>query len=572
MKLKNGRRIGRRALSLAVTAVVMLAVLFLNIGFTVLSSKNLWFADLTPEEMYGLTDVSKTYLTNAFDKLNADRRAMGEKDVEVEIIFCADRDILRANERMRYVYYTALQLQKAFPKTIKVEVTDVWKNPSSVDAYRTNAFSSIYQDNIIIASGSEFRITSIDAFYGFTQGEKTPWAYYAEKRYVQTILAVTQAEAPICALTVNHGEPFATEEGKAQYSAFLDVIRGAGYKTVFLDLDTQEIPENCRLIITFDPQTDFLSKDKAQSGVSEISRLETYLDRYYSFLIFADADTPLDKLPNLTEYLSEWGVVLNRHTDKEQGIFGNYHVVSDFAVDANGTMLIGAYEPEAVGGSITKSMREKAGSPKVIFPNAIPISYSPSYQQTFVLANEASGTGAFHYGQYYRNNRMRNMFDIFRSDSSAVAQVKLPGGETLTDEQGNPVLVNEQGDYKLMTLTREQKMVSEGKGYTSVTYTAYVGAVGSTEFASNELLLSNAYGNTDVLLQTLRAIGQEVVPVDIALKPMHKDAMTAISSSTGEAYFTKKGNTTWTVVLVLLPAAVFATLGITVLVRRKYKT
>ncbi len=572
MKLKNGRRIGRRALSLAITAVVLLAVLFLNIGFTVLSTKHLWFSDLTPEEMYGLTDVSKTYLTDAFEKLNTARHAAGESDVKVDIIFCADRDILCANERMRYVYYTALQLQKAFPETIEVKITDVWKNPSSVDAYRTNTFSSIYQDNIIIASGSEFRITSIDAFYGFTQGEKIPWAYYAEKRYVQTILAVTQAEAPICALTTNHGEPFATDEGKAKYSAFLDVIRGAGYQIAFLDLDREEIPENCRLIITFDPQTDFLSKDKTQSGVSEISRLEDYLDRYYSFLIFADADTPLDKLPNLTEYLSEWGIVLNRYTDKEQGVFGNYHVVSDSAVDANGNMLIGAYEPEAVGGSITKNMREKAGSPKVIFPNAIPISYSSSYQQIFVLADETNGTGAFYYAQYYRNSRMRNMFDIFRSDSSAVAQVKLPNGETLTDGQGEPVLANEQGDYKLMTLTREQKMVSEGKGYTSVTYTAYVGAVGSTEFASNELLLSNAYGNTDVLLQTLRAVGQEVIPVDINLKPMHQDAMTAISSSTGEAYFTQKGNTTWTVVLVLLPAVASAVIGIAVLVRRKQKT
>ena len=572
MKFNNGRKIGRSALSLTVTAVVLLAVLFLNVGFSALSSRRLWFGDMTPEDMYGLTDTSKDYLGNAFDALNATRRASGESDVKVKIIFCADRDILLANTRMRYVYYTALQLQKAFPKTIEVEITDVWKNPSSVDAYRTNTFASIYQDNIIIASGSEFRITSIDAFYGFSSGESEPWAYYAEKRYVQTILAVTQAEAPICALTVNHGEPFATEEGRAQYSAFLEVIRGAGYRCVFLDLQKDEIPENCRLIITFDPQSDFLTRQQSQIGVSEVSRLESFLDKYYSFLVFVDADTPLENLPNLTEYLTEWGILLETYEDQAEGVFGNLNVISDSSLDAKGSMLIGAYEPEAVGGSITKNMREKAGSPKVIFPNALPISYSASYQETYVLADETQGTGAFHYAQYYRNNRMRNMFDVFRSDASAVTQVKLPGGEILTDAEGNPVLVNEQGDYKLMTLTREQKLVSEGKGYTSVTYTAYVGAIGSTEFASNELLLSNAYGNTDVLLQTLRAIGQEVIPIDISLKAMHKDAMTQTSSSTGEAYFTQKGNTTWTVVLALLPAVTFAVLGTVVLVRRKFKT
>ena len=46
--------------------------------------------------------------------------------------------------------------------TIQLEVrtTNVWSNPSSVDAYRTNSYSSIYQTNVIVASGSEFRATS----------------------------------------------------------------------------------------------------------------------------------------------------------------------------------------------------------------------------------------------------------------------------------------------------------------------------------------------------------------------------------------------------------------------------
>ena len=114
--------------------------------------------------------------------------------------------------------------------------------------------------------------------------------------------------------------------------------------------------------------------------------------------------------------------------------------------------------------------------------------------------------------------------------------------------------------------------IGEGQGYTNVNDASYVCAIGSTEFVSNEILGSNSYGNTDVLLSTLRAIGREVIPVGLDFKPLYEPEMTASSSSTGEVYYTTTGNVVWTVVMVLLPALGFTIAGTVVLVRRKFNS
>ncbi|HBF14607.1 MAG TPA: hypothetical protein DDW30_02775, partial [Clostridiales bacterium] len=396
-----------------------------------------------------------------------------------------------------------------------------------------------------------------------------PWAYNAEKKFTQSIIAVTRAESPICGITVNHGEALATEGGRADYSEFLKVIENAGYEIQYLDLTKDAIPENCRLLLTFDPQKDFLGEDDLPEGTtSELTQLGAFLDKAYSYMVFVDADTPL--LPNLEEYLEQWGITFNRQKNAEEDWIGNWQVRSSTALDANGLSVIADYEQEALGGSITKNMRERGGSPKVVFGNAMPISYSKSYETVPQPADSENGTGAFTYGSYYRNNHSRAIYDVFRASAESQAYGLMKG--TVTADP-----IDTLGNYRLMTLTRESRTVGEGKGYTNVNDSSYVCAIGSVEFASNKLLGSNAYGNTDVLLETLRSIGREVVPVGLNFKPMYdaemQESPSSSSSSSGDAtvYYTKAGNIARTAVLTVLPAVVMATLGTVVLVRRKFR-
>ncbi|MBQ8310180.1 MAG: Gldg family protein [Clostridia bacterium] len=600
MKIGNGwrRKLFRGSASAGITAIVIAAVLILNIFVTALCSGNLWYHDLTPEayynvygdrtqqkpaQLYTLMDETVDYLDYIIDEANARRE--GDEPVKVDIIFCAAPDILKQTDMMRFVYYTALSLQKEFPETISVSWRDVWSNPSSVDEYRSTSYANIYQTNVIVASGTEYRVSTLRSFYSYDSDTdmSVPVGYNGQKQFVKQILDVTGAESPICCLTVNHGEPFAEldladRENWPEYKQFLNVIEGAGYEIRYLDLEKDEIPENCRLILTFDPQTDFVSPyTDASIETSETRKLDAYLDQAYSYMVFLDADTP--HLPNLEEYLEFWGISFSRYSGKDADgnrVEGSYQVL-DAAnrLDSTGDFFIAQYaKGKGVGSAVMSDIVTSSAPPKIVFGNAMPISYADTYENNYVMADESAGTEAYSYGYYDRGGTIRAIFDMFQagtSDSRAEIYATA-NGERVTDANGNPIAGS--GIYQVMTLSTESRTVGEGEGYTTIDQTSYVCAVGSTDFATDALLGTTSYGNTDALLSVLRYIGKEVNPVGLNFITLYTSEMDlVVSDSSGNEYslFTEAEFTNATVVMAAVPAILMLGAGLIVLVRRRVR-
>lgn len=564
MKQGFSGRLKRQTLTVALSAAVIAAVILLNVFTSLLCSSNRWFIDMTaghykaekrPEYqgLYTLTDQAKDLLGMTIEQVNS-TRPEGE-DVTVDIIFCADADLICRNDNMRYIYYTAMEMQKAFPDTVKVSTIDVWSNPSAVNAYRANTYSKIYQTSVIVASGSEFRVYSQRSFFTYDEDTSSdPWAYSGEKTFIKGILAVTKADAPIACLTTNHGEPFGDSERAAEYTVFVDLLENAGYEVRLLDLYREEIPENCRLIVTLDPVTDFVTNFKDATAVSEIRKLDDFLAKSYSFMVLADADTP--KLKNLEEFLEEWGIAFDRYENTSgQEIPG---VVQDAsaALDGKGMTFSAVYEELALGGSVTQDLRDNAGSPTIVFSNSIGISYSETYERAYGKTDEDATVSDYKFGYYSKNNVSREIYDIFRTTDMAVTYEKNTDNVLRT--------ANAQTLFSLMTLSRENRYIGEGQGYTNVNDVSYVCALGSTYFVSNDVLSSNAYGNADMLLSLFRVIGREIEPVGLKFKPFYSEEVDAdtLASSNVTAY---------PVVLALLPALAFAASGTVVLVKRKYR-
>ena len=598
MKLGNGweRKLRHGSASLGLCIIVLVAVLLLNVGMTALCTTQFWFIDLTPQSiytvyqqynnlqkecgLYTLMDETVGYLEYIIDLANKDR----EEPVKVEIIFCSEPDQLTGTESMRYVYYTALALQNQFPDTISVSWRDVWSNPSSVDMYRSTSYSTIYPSNIIVASGTEFRVSSVRSFYTYDSDSASdvPIGYNGQKQFVKQILDVTGAEAPICCLTVNHGEPFANWDlndraNWPEYSEFMNVIEGAGYEIQFLNLETDEIPENCRLILTFDPQTDFVSAFGNENvTVSETKKLDAFLDKSYSFMVFMDADTP--HMPNLEEYLNFWGIEYQRtngQNSADETVKGNYAIVdSANALDGTGNTFIAQYPVgKGIGAAALSDIVSAGTQPKVIFGNAIGITYSSTYDRAYVMEDKTNGIPAYTYAQASRDGWNRMIFDMFRAGTTenlANYSVKA-NGEVLTDENGVPM--GGSGVFNVMTLSAEPRTKEEGMGYTSVNQPSFVCAVGSTEFVKNALLSSTSYGNTDALLSVLRYVGREVNPVGLSFLALYDmqidDAQYMQTDSTTGVTSIASGIITTTVVLAVLPALTMTVAGVVVLVKRK---
>ncbi len=603
---KERKKLRHGALSFAISAAVIAVVILLNVAATALCSGNLWYIDISPVSyynnhnldvveqecaMYTLMNETVNYLDQIIDEANA-RRGEGEEPVQVEIIFCADPDQLKNMEIMRYVYYTALNLQKEFPETIHVSYRDVWNNPSSVSEFCTTSYSKIYQTNVIISSDSEFRVCPVREFYTYDSDSSSsePMAYNGQKWFVKQILDVTGAASPICCLTTNHGEPFADldladRENWTEYRVFLDAIEDAGYEIRYLDLEKEEIPENCRLIITFDPQKDFASSfQSSEVKESETIRLNDFLAKSYSFMVFVDASTP--DLPNLEEYLELWGIEFMRGEGQNpsgETVTGAYQVAdSTHSLAGSGETFYAQYVPgRGLGNTILTDIISSSTMPKIYFDNAMPINrdYSSYYDTVYIDADTSSGSEAFTLGYYESNYRSYSIFDMLHVGSKdALPEYTLVNqdGEALTDENGNPIGgVLNGGAYPVMTISREATVVTEGQGYTAVTQNAYVCAVGSTAFVSDRILDTSAYGNIDVLLATLRYIGKEVNPVGLNFLMLYEEAIDeAYHSETDESTGVTKtlsSITVTTVLLAVIPAVIVVGSGITVLVKRRVR-
>ena len=182
-----------RAKITAVTAAVILAVLLVNIAFSVLSHKFLLFTDLTSTKyttidatMYTLTDTTRDLIEREaipmISLANEDKSANTQNDTKLNIIFCAEQDIIESDELLRYISYTARQLQKEFPDHINVQYVNIAKNPTAVQKYKVTSAANIYPSNVIVEFGSEFTVLSYKAFFTSNSGTEAPWAYNGEMR------------------------------------------------------------------------------------------------------------------------------------------------------------------------------------------------------------------------------------------------------------------------------------------------------------------------------------------------------------------------------------------------------
>ena len=557
------RRGTKRFLGAALTVSVIAVVLLCNILFSFVADRFMWQVDATitkyanrdtdkgvsfykPTEAF--LDVIEEYAIPMVEQVNSERAAKGEEPITINVMFCMDRDRVYEADKLRMIQYTATALQKEFPDAVKVSYIDIEKNPSAVQKYKATSTSHIYPHQVIFEFGGEFRVCSYDYFFLKSDDTSTDhWAYNGEQEMASLILAITRAEAPIAAFITNHGEAWES------CTSFRALIERAGFDVINLDLSKDEIPEDCRLLICFDPTEDFLgigndAYNSELDGESEIQKMDKFLDKAYSFMIFMDKDTP--HLPVLEEYLEEWGIAVDRRGEAQNAVTIRD---PDRKLDKDGYIPLSNYVTTGSGAAVTKDMRSVAYPAQVVFPNATAI--TSTYEKQTVAADETTGTAEYHYYSYYKNNVSRYMYDVMLSHVTAVAE-----------SNGKQVgIATEKDPYKFLTLSVENRSVRE-TDQLFAQKPSYVAVFSSTEFASNTILDSASYGNADVLTATLRYLGREIMPANL-----HFKAFKIYTVNQDYCTVDVKENVATTIIMTLLPILACTAVGIVVGVKRKYR-
>ena len=241
-------------------------------------------------------------------------------------------------------------------------------------------------------------------------------------------------------------------------------------------------------------------------------------------MVFLSASSP--ELPEFEGLLAEWGVTIGRTYDKTTGTPYNAMVKDDSAsLTADGFTILADYVHQgSYSATYNEFMTENNHTPRVVFGDA-------------TVLKPAEGYTALPQQSTVYQNGSRERVDLF------------VGSEHARAWSSGAALEGYEGALPLLTLTTDKETG------------ARVMVCASIEFAQEKYLHSAVFGNTDVLLLTMKDMGLDEVLVGLRYKPFVTNVISSI---------TTQQMLRWTLGLTITPAVIILAVATVVLVRRKY--
>ena len=540
-KQKRSRTQKRALVARLLTIAIIFALLVCNIGLYALVLETNGYIDLTDEGLYTLSEQFM--------------EEVGDIEQEITITFCTDPDYLLSNHDLRYVYVMAKEIEKQMDN-VEVKTVNITKNPTAVQKYRTTSASKIKPDDVIVSCGERFRIINGSSFWSYDSTGEKHWAFNGEYKMANAFLSLSAHDNPTAYFTVGHGEkvydannPESAESKEA--NEFYNLLISAGLTVKTVNLDNEEIPEDCTLLIMNGPTLDYAAKDEFDresyfyvNYTSPIEKIDRYMDETGSVMIFKD---PFVSLPTLEEYLYEWGMRAESLQVKDrQGESSERELLS--AVYANS-------EKHPLGYSLYSDVIDLASPPKTVVKNA-----------------------------GYVEGLWENSEKFYTPSVSAMYSPVLLSSEKAGAYDAEGRISDLRGSYHLAAISAKVRQISVSTYYSYMFYGA------STALTSSEYLSNGTYGNYDIMFSFVRTMSRTDVYAADSLgalsmntqnyggKILNSDAM---SQQVREIYknqkliktyaaMTQRDATVFTLLAFIVPVIVLPIVCIYLVARRKY--
>lgn len=456
------------------TAVIIIALIFLNFFFYTLSVDNNIFLDITYEGVYTLSEAMEDECKEIFSAL----RKNGE-DKKVKFTFCTDPDYIMNSDDLRATYVMALRLRNAYPDQVEVEEINVRLNPTAVSQYKATSLSKIDPADLIVSYGDRYRIVDATGFW--LSGNKGEEYYNGEYRVATLIRSVTAISQPIAYFVTGHGETVYDPENpdspdSIAMADFADLLLERGMKIKKLDLSAvDKIPDDCALLIINNPRSDFIADPTRLDEISYVSETEK-VDRYMVMkqgAVIVATDYRLDwkkDLPNLRAFLYEWGFDIGDSLVKDP---------ENSLTDENNsaTKIVARYDTDenSFGHAIYGDFADLSSAPLTIFENAGHISCSYGGSTTM------GEPGAGNVTRYYTS--------FLTTQNTAQLYYKNPISGLYVDKAGE---AGRYYDLAAVAVRSEIDDITNEKTY------SYMLCVNTPDFLSSGLLGEASYANFDI--------------------------------------------------------------------------
>lgn len=311
------------------TVLVIGLILFINVIFSELDMK----FDLSSHNMYSLTKETEEFVSNIKD--------------DISIYYLARTG--EAND----MYSKIVNQYDSLSKSVKVEYKDPIQYPKFASQYIQE---TIRTDSVLVVNHSNQRVKYVDASkfptysYDTTTYQQYQTGIDVEGKVTQALSYVTKEVLPMVYEVTGHGEiPLGDT-----------AIDGLDRSNISLSslslLTTEEIPEDCKVLLINTPQSDFTEEESAF--------VKEYLIKGGKAVILVN-DASM-KLSNFKSILSYYGVevvgglIVEGNKNNYVGQYVNYLLPNIESHEITSTIKsAGKYVvmPEVKGFSILESMR-----------------------------------------------------------------------------------------------------------------------------------------------------------------------------------------------------------------------
>lgn len=385
-KADSKRKFKYASLSVSFAAVFIALIIGLNAFVTVISKSVTMKIDLTGE------DANFYTVSSASDEALA---TLGD-DWKVTLYFLAEKDDI-SDLRIAEL---AEEYSRRYSGHVTVEYKDINRDTAFVQKYKDETQTNITINHLIVQGEHHARVLSFNSFYLTDESNNYEvFAFQGELRITSAILQAAIETAPLAVFTTGHGETIdslITTDFLADYNGtdiaslasdvgLVSLLVDAGYEIDTVDLSTEEIPEDARLLIISEPKYDFLGfNSEDPNAVSEIDKIVDFVNAHNTLYVSLNDSTP--ELPNLSEYLEEKGISYQSNVqvfDMDNSIVGT-----------NGLKLLGKIgnfvSSSTLGYRLTEDLPT---SSRLVFPNAVKMTADTAvYGTEAVITTHASAT------------------------------------------------------------------------------------------------------------------------------------------------------------------------------------
>lgn len=278
LKILKDARVRYKTIGTAITILVIIAAILINMGMSSLGKSHDLNLDLTGDKVFKLTDTSKEFLSSL------------SKDVEIIVLNSEDKFVANGE------YFTqANEVLKQYAQNsdkITLSYIDMTENPTYLSEYtkedlQTNSILVRCGENHTILTATD--IFDIESSYQGTQITSSQ----AEQAMSNAIMTVISDRK----INVSLISGFDEEDS----SALVSLLENNNYEVNTQAILTENINQDAEMVIIYGPKRDY--------DADAIAKLNTYLENGKNNKnILYVASPNLNEAPNLNEFLSNYGI------------------------------------------------------------------------------------------------------------------------------------------------------------------------------------------------------------------------------------------------------------------------